>query len=70
MWWHIDNLSHLTIWLTRIKKINVSKIIREDGKGNLRVEAMLASMSIALLVALFLLNSDRIEKPFRYAANV
>ena len=34
----------------------------EDGNGNLTPEAMIAFMSIALLVALFLLNSDRIQK--------
>ncbi|XP_066017941.1 tetratricopeptide repeat protein 28-like [Pocillopora verrucosa] len=34
----------------------------EDGNGNITAEAMIAPMSIALFVALFLLNSDRIQK--------
>ena len=34
----------------------------EDGNGNLTPEAMIPFMSIALLIALFLLNSDRIQK--------
>ena len=34
----------------------------EDGNGNLTTEAMIAFMNIAFLVALFLLNSDRIQK--------
>ena len=34
----------------------------EDGNGNLTPEAMIAFMNIAFLVALFLLNSDRIQK--------
>ena len=34
----------------------------EDGNGNLTAEAMIAFMNIAFLVALFLLNSDRIQK--------
>ena len=33
----------------------------EDGNGNLTAEAMIAFMNIAFLVALFLLNSDRIQ---------
>ena len=45
-----------------VTKNNVSLITGEDGNGNLTAEAMIAFMYIALLVALFLLNSNRIQK--------
>ena len=43
-------------------KKKVFLITGEDGNGNITAEAMIAPMSIALFVALFLLNSDRIQK--------
>ena len=49
------------IWLTCITE-NVSLITGEDGNGSLTKEAMIASMTIASPVALFLLNSDCIQK--------
>ena len=45
-----------------VTKNNVSLITGEDGNGNLTPRAMVASANIALLVAVFLLNSDRIQK--------
>ena len=43
-------------------KKKVFLITGEDGNGNITAEAMIAPMSIALFVALFLFNSDRIQK--------
>ncbi|CAH3108350.1 unnamed protein product, partial [Pocillopora meandrina] len=45
-----------------VTKNNVSLITVEDCNGNLTAEAMTPFMSLALFVALFLLNSDRIQK--------
>ncbi|RMX58050.1 hypothetical protein pdam_00013406 [Pocillopora damicornis] len=45
-----------------VTKNNVSLITGEDGNGNLTPGAMVASANIALSVAVFLLNSDRIQK--------
>ena len=41
---------------------NLSLITGKDGNGTLTAIAMIAFISIALFVALFLLNSDRIQK--------
>ena len=56
------NPDYQIVRLTCVAKNNVSLITGEDGNGNLTAEAMIAFMNIALLVALFLLNSDRIQK--------
>ncbi|MCO0638361.1 hypothetical protein M8745_20715, partial [Lutimaribacter sp. EGI FJ00014] len=56
------NPDYQIVRLTCVAKNNVSLITGEDGNGNLTAEAMTPFMSIALFVALFLLNSDRIQK--------
>ena len=56
------NPDYQTIWLTCVTRTNVSLITGEDGNGKLTTEAMIAFMNIALPVAEFLLNSDRIQK--------
>ena len=56
------NPDYQIVWLICVTKNNVSLITGEDGNGKITVEAMITSMNIALLVALFLLNSDRIQK--------
>ena len=50
------------ITLYCVTERNVSLITGEDGNGNLIAEAMIAFMTIALLVSVFLLNSNRIQK--------
>ena len=56
------NPDYRIVQLTCVTKNNVSLITGEDGNGKITAEAMITSMNIALLVALFLLNSDRIQK--------
>ena len=47
---------------TYVTKNKVSLITGKDNDGNQTAEAMIASLNIALRVALFLLNTDRIQK--------
>ena len=56
------NPDYRIVQLTCVTKNNVSLITGEDGNGKITTEAMITSMNIALLVALFLLNSDHIQK--------
>ena len=56
------NPDYQNAWLPCVTKTDVSLITGEDDNGNLTAEAMTPLMSIALFVALFLLNSDRIQK--------
>ena len=56
------NPDYRIVQLTCVTKNNVSLITGEDGNGKITAEAMITSINIALLVALFLLNSDHIQK--------
>ncbi|XP_066018934.1 tetratricopeptide repeat protein 28-like [Pocillopora verrucosa] len=71
----LDTLNNVTAEVRKVGKSNslfllfhfesishIVNILVKDCSGNLTAEAMTPFMSIALLVALFLLNSDRIQK--------
>ena len=50
------------ITLYCVTERNISLITGEDGNGNVIAEAMIDFMTIALLVSMFFLNSNRIQK--------